>query len=86
MNVYERETVEFIPVTVTINGDTVTEAVEFAVTVAVDRPTDWAAPVELDGRIGVMTDHQDPGSYTVWARVTDSPEVPVIRCGSYRVT
>lgn len=85
-NTYPRETVEFIPVTVTLDGVAVTDGVEFCVTESNARPVTWVAPVELDDLIGVMTDQQEPDTYTVWARVTDNPEIPVILCGRYRVT
>jgi len=85
-NVYPRETVEFIPVEVTVDGETVTDGVQFCVTNRVTRPTSWISPVTLEGKIGVMTNAQPVGVYVIWAKVTDSPEVPVIRCGEYRVT
>ena len=85
-NFYPRESVEFIPVTVTVDGASVSAGVEVCVTTRSARPVDWADPVELEGQIGVMTGGQDPGTYTVWARVTDNPEIPVIECGTYRIT
>lgn len=82
---YQRETVEFIPVTVTVDGVPVTSGVEFAVTSGGARPTSWAAPVTIDGQIGVMTSQQPLGRYTVWARISSAPETPVICCGYYTV-
>lgn len=86
MNRYPRETIEFIGVTVTVDGVSVTTGVGLSVTKFGIRPTIWIAPVTIDGRIGVMTETQDPGTYQVWARVTDSPETPVILCGQYVIT
>ena len=85
-NLYPRETVEFQPVTVTVNGVAVTTGVEFAVAESGSRPVTWAAPATLGGRIGVMVEDLTPGDWTVWARVTSSPEIPVIDCGYFTVT
>lgn len=85
-NRYPRETIEFIPVTVTVDGTPVTTGVMFSVTDWGVRPTIWTEPISLGDRIGVMTVTQPPGSYQIWAKVTDSPETPVILCGGYVVT
>lgn len=86
MNVYPRETVEFLPVTVTVDGAPLTTGVEFTVTTDIARPANWAAPTVLEGAIGVMITGLAVGTYRVWAKVTDSPEIPVIECGAFRVT
>ncbi len=89
MSEYPRETVEFIPVTVTVDGEEVTSGVAFSVVQLItgaERPGAWIAPVALGGRIGVMTDQQEPGIYAVWAKITDAPEIPVVFCGEYKVT
>ncbi len=85
MTSYPRETVELIPVTVTVNGAPVTTGVQLCVTPDGARPTVWEAPYELDGRIGYMLDGtlQGDKAYRVWAKVTDTPEIPVIDCGSF---
>lgn len=87
-SVFQRETIEFLPVEVTLDGVAVTAGVELAITAGVARPTTWAAPTSLGGRIGVLIGNgQAVGVYTVWARITDagSPEVPVIVLGTYRI-
>ncbi|WP_193510498.1 hypothetical protein [Cryobacterium sp. BB736] len=84
-NYYPRETVEFLAVTVTVDGAPVTDNVEFCVTPVGERPELWDAPTVLDNRIGVMVQNQEPGNYRVWARVTDNPEIPVVDCGYYTV-
>lgn len=84
-NVYPKETVEFQPVLVTVDGTAVTDDVELAVVVFQERPETWSAPVELDGKIGVMIDSYEPGRYDVWARVTDAPEIVVVKCGGFMV-
>lgn len=81
MTSYPRETVEFIPVTVTVDGVQVTQGVEFAVVLGQARPTTWAAPTTLDGQIGVLISGLTPGSWVIYARVSASPETPVIKCG-----
>lgn len=83
--VFPRESVEFLPVTVRVDGVTVTTDVEFSVVAAGARPGTFAAPTSLDGSIGVMVTGLDPGTYTVWAQVTSAPETPVVDCGSFRV-
>lgn len=86
MTTIPRESVEFVPVTVTVDGATVTTGVELAVVQDGERPTVWAAPVTLSGQIGVMTGTYAVGTWRVWARVTSNPEVPVVDCGYFRVT
>lgn len=85
MNLYERESVEFQPVSVTRNGEPVTLNIELAVTQNNERPTNFQVPATLGDEIGIMVDGYAVGSYTVWAKVTDAPEVPVIVCGHFRV-
>ena len=85
MNRYERETDEFQPVTVTVNGEPVTTGVEFSVVRDGQRPGTWAAPMTVDGAVGVRVNGFEPGNWHVFARVTDAPEIPVISCGVFRV-
>jgi hypothetical protein len=86
MNRYPRESVEFQPITVTLNGVAVTTGVTVQVVVQGNRPVGaWVTPTTLSGVIGVMVSGQAPGSYTVWAKVTSAPETPVINCGTYVV-
>jgi hypothetical protein len=84
INHFPRETVEFQPVTVTVNGTPATAAnVTFAVGLKTARPVSWLAPVELEGKIGIMVEDLDPGTYKVWAKVESNPEIPVIDCGMF---
>lgn len=80
---FPRETVEFLPVTVTVDGVVVTTGVQFAKTTGTNRPTTWVAQYDLDGKIGILLSGETPGTYHLYAKVTDAPEVPVIDCGSY---
>jgi hypothetical protein len=85
-NVYPRETVEFIPVTVTVDGTPVTTGVQFAVVADGVRPTTFSAPVTLSGKIGVLISGLAAGNYRIWAQVTAAPETPVIECGYITIT
>ena len=97
MNLYPRETVEFQPVVVEVNDVALTIAdvadIELMVTASRERPSStvsgvWEAPATLDGELGVMVDGPTlgPGTFLVWAKVTSSPETPVLEAGSFRVT
>lgn len=72
-----RETVEWIgPVTVTPAD----KPLELAILPVGERPAaeDWQAPLVIDGKPGLMFTPTDPGAYSYWARVTASPETPVV--------
>ena len=86
-NIYQRETVEFQPVLITLDGAQVTTGVEFAVIIPSARPvsSNWANATTLDGDIGFLVQNLAVGTWNVWARITDSPEIPVINCGSFAV-
>jgi len=83
---YPRESVEFQPVTVTVDGTPVTTGVQFCITAHGGRPVTWVAPTTLDGKIGVMVTGLTPGLYDIWAQITSSPEIPVIDCGIISIT
>ena len=85
-NTYPRETVEFQPVTVLIDGAPVTAGVTFAVVAYGDRPVTFTAPVTLGGQIGVMVSGLVPGMWVVWAQVADAPEMVIIDTGAFTVT
>lgn len=86
MNRYERESTEFQPVTVTVDGTAVTSGVTLAITASGQRPVTYAAPVTIDGKAGVMVQGLQPGAYNVWAKVDSTPETVVINCGSILIT
>ncbi len=81
-----RESLEFLPITVTVDGAPVTANVKVCVTGPSERPNTWVPPETVDGQIGVMTVPGTAGTFRVWAQVTDMPEIPVIYCGYYRMT
>lgn len=82
LNEYPRETGEFIPLVVTVDGVATTTDVETALTPAGTRPTVWTAAVVDDGRVGFTLTGQTVGVYQVWARVGTI----VVDCGFIRVT
>jgi hypothetical protein len=80
------ETVEYIPVPVTLNGVVTTTGVEFAVVADGIRPTTWTAAVVLSSATYVLLTGLTAGQWRVWARVTAAPEIAVIECGYITVT
>jgi hypothetical protein len=72
------ETLEHLPVDVTVGGAITTSGIEFAVLPEGGRPVegDWTDSVLLEGRSGVMIADLTPGYYWVWVRVSASPETP----------
>ena len=84
-NDFPRESVEFQPVTVALNGVSTTSGVMFCVVKGSARPTTFITPTTLGGKIGVMVTGLTPGTYHVWAQITSNPEIPVIDCGYFTV-
>lgn len=82
---YPRETVEFASIAVTVDGAAVLTGVTVCVVPAGNRPATFVDPATLAGKLGVMVSGMAPGVYTIWARVSSSPETPVIEAGSFRV-
>jgi hypothetical protein len=75
---FPRETVEYLPLTATLDG-TETSTFQVAVVPHNTRPTTWTpAPYLLQN----MT----PGVYDVYTKVTDSPESPVVQAGTIHIT
>lgn len=88
VNMYERESVEFIRVTVTEDGVPVTEGIEVAVTSATSgaRPTVWRNADVKDGHIGYLLDGSlNVGHYELWVRASSVPEFVVLWVGTFRV-
>jgi hypothetical protein len=80
MNTYQRETTEFQEVLVGVNGSQTT-SFEVALTAQGTRPTVWSQPTILEGKAGALLTGLTPGEYSIWVRVTDLPEVPVLHAG-----
>lgn len=90
-NKFQRETVEVQPFEAKVLGVVVLTGVEVALTTGAGSPWVWnrdfvwGAPVSIEGGLGVMVQDLTVGKWGVWARITDSPEIPVIFCGSFTV-
>jgi hypothetical protein len=84
---FQRETYEFLPVSVTVNGTAVTTGVTFAVCEVDSRPATWGSATTLGTAIGVMVNGTalGVGTFEVFARVVSSPEIPVLDCGTFRI-
>lgn len=83
-NDYQRETAEFAAVQIfqRVNGGDpqplpLTAAVELAILPSGQRPTSFPDRVDLNGQMGVWVRGLPRGTYRVWYRVTDTPEIPV---------
>lgn len=79
-----RESVEYVRLSMEVDGVPVTTGVEVAITAQGQRPETWTTAADVDGPvvlIGVDPYDLAPGSWTVWGRYTDAPEIPVTRLG-----
>lgn len=86
--IYPKETKEFQPFQVELNGVVVTEGVKVAVIRPATRPValDWDDPVVLTtGGLAVLINALDVGSWNVWAQVTAGDEVVVMLCGDFKI-
>lgn len=86
VNSYPRETLEFQGLTIKKDGVVTTTGIEVCIVAHGSRPTGWAPATVLGAEIGIMINIATPGSYNVWARITDAPEIPVINCGLVSIT
>jgi hypothetical protein len=86
VNSYERESVEFQPVTITVDGTPVTSGVTFCLAPDGTRPVTFTTPAAVNGKIGVLVTGLTPGAYRIWAKVTANPETPVLNCGYITIT
>ena len=85
---YPRETKEFQPFRVEVDGVEVLTGVEVAVIRPKTRPilTDWVNPIVLDvGGLAVLIDQLDLGVWNVWARITTTNELVVLHCGDFKI-
>lgn len=88
MKEYPRETVEYIPFgEVTADGEA-TVSFDYAITKTWQRPTVWTPNTINEGRPSFLVDGPalGRGTFTVWVRVDDSDETPVIEAGKFRLT
>lgn len=84
-----RESKEWCPFSVKLNGVPIFVDVEVAVLRVDVRPTElmWLAdPPELvDGSLVIMTGTYAVGDWYIWARVKSNPEETVVLCGKFNV-
>jgi|GEM_PF-2002266 len=80
-----RETVEYIPVVVYLNGVVTTTGVSFAVVPDGTRPSSWTAATVLNSATYTLISGLSVGLYNVFAKVSAAPETPVILCGQITV-
>ena len=83
---YERESIEFQPITVTVDGAPVTTGVTFSIAPNGERPDTYTAPAAVAGKVGVIVQGLQPGIYNIWAKVASTPETVVINCGRIAIT
>ena len=86
VNAYPRESVEFQPVKITRDGTEIINDLAFAIVPDGQRPAEFTPATFVAGKVGVMVSGLDAGSYRVFARLTASPEIPVIDCGYFYIT
>ena len=84
-NLYERESVEFQPVEVKLDGLVVADGISYAIVPDGERPVDFTDAVVLGGKTGVMIQGLDRGTYRIFAKILNSPEVPIIDCGYFYI-
>jgi hypothetical protein len=85
MNTYPRETTEFLPITITQDGEPIT-TYQVAITKQGTRPAAWAPPTFLNTGPGVLISNLPPGIHTIWARIPGTPETPVLEAGNIHIT
>lgn len=80
MSTYLKETIEFQPIVVTRDG---TPATDFEVSLVPcgQRPSEWVPTIELDGKRGIMIENLDIGEYSIYTKIRDDPETPVLLAG-----
>ena len=84
-NYYERESVEFQPVEIKLDGQVVLDGISYAIVPDGERPVTFIDATTLAGKTGVMIQGLERGTYRIYARVVNNPEVPVIDCGYFYV-
>ena len=84
-NYYERESVEFQPVEIKLDGQAVLDGISYAIVPDGERPVTFTEATVLAGKTGVMIQGLERGTYRIFAKVLNSPEVPVIDCGYFYV-
>jgi hypothetical protein len=89
---YPRETIEFQPIDITVDGQPAVAAQYQLVaspSAALDylaRPSGaWTNVTTLGGKVGFLINGLAIGRYLVWAKLSSAPETPVILVGAFIV-
>lgn len=80
MTTFLKESVEFQHIVVTRDGIPATDF-EVSIVPFGQRPSEWATAIELDGKYGIMIQNLDPGQYSIYTKIRDDPETPVLLAG-----
>jgi hypothetical protein len=83
VNEYLKESLEFQAVPVTLNGVVVTTGIQYSVVTYGSDPSTFTNASTLSGQTGFYVGSYAPGNWHVYAKITSSPEVPVIDCGDF---
>jgi hypothetical protein len=81
-----RESSEWHPFTVTVDGTPVTTGVETAVTTISARPATWTPATVRDGKTLIRIAGLTPSTYRAWARITRSDETAVVDLGLFSIS
>jgi hypothetical protein len=80
---YPRETIEFQPIDITVDGAPAVAA-QYQLTTGSARPSGaWTNVTALGGKVGFLITGLAVGRYLVWAKLTSAPETPVILVGAF---
>lgn len=82
-NVYERETNEFQPIVVVVDGVTLTTVtgLNFSITDLSTRPSVWIAAELYGGAVGLWVTGMSVGTYQVWWKYVIGSETIIRRSG-----
>lgn len=82
----QRESTEYIYIPITDEqGHTVTDGVEVTLTSSNARPSSWAKPDTVAGRLAILITDHEPGRYRAWARITSGEQRIVIPIGTLTI-
>jgi hypothetical protein len=82
---YPRETIEFQPIDITVDGQPAVAA-QYQLTTGDARPSGaWTNVTTLGGKVGFLISGLAVGRYLCWAKLSSAPETPVILVGAFIV-
>jgi hypothetical protein len=82
---YPRETIEFQPIDITVDGQPAVAA-QYQLTTGSNRPSGaWTNVTSLGGKVGFLISGLAVGRYLCWAKLSSAPETPVILVGAFIV-